>query len=626
MSVVDQMPPKAPWRVSTVRPPLPGESADGLVARVAAGEFANRTFEITSMAGADFTHRAAVSRQDARGISIVADCLRVDPEDLAQRCAVVQGGPQRTRRNAFFGTSIDALHVVTTVRRFAPASLVISEHHRALWMLRPLPFCEETWQFLAQNCPNPHCGFTQRWQLTNGVGLCDSCGEPLTRAQAEVVPHALRTNLGHAVGLVHPDPERRSQSLGLLPPEISKLPLGNLFDLMCALAGVFDPEVRFKSSRRAIDPNAPHPLVAAAMAGAWSVLSTWPEGFERLAGDRLATRVGRFGDGNSGATLDFLLTPSRTKLAPDVASVIEQMRERLSGNATDGYHVRVAAARTGSTASAMAAARRRGEVPTVFHLNGRRVLPLIERTAIDAMTSMVRTPHRYAAAHLGVTFRAVEELILCGLLEAGGQPLSRSTMETVTQASLKRLTDDIRGAAGPARKDAIPMRHAMRSVGGRLKPWAAAIQAMLAGSLKFQMDDTEGPLMNRVAVPPDYVNLIISLADIADDAARPFATMMSKGDAADALNLMPRQYETVLQKWPSSNGWERTVPVAAVENMLRIFASASEIAHRLSIPAAAVRRRMREQGVARLSDAGYDRAAFDAIYGPRLGSTSKTDD
>lgn len=618
MSAITPTFPTAPWRVSTVRLPFPGESADGLLARVAAGEFATRMFEFTSMAGAEFTHRATLSRQDAVGIAMVADCLRIDPGDLAQRCTVEPGGPQRTRKNAFFGTSIDSLHVVTTVRRFAPGSLGNSEHHRALWMLRPFPFCEETWEFLAQDCPNPHCRITQGWRVTNGIGLCDSCGEPLARAQTETVPHALRVELRNAVGLVHPDPERRSQSLKLLPREIARLGPSGLLDLICAVAGVVDPDVRYRGSKRAIDSNAGHDRVAAAIAGAWSVLSTWPEGFERLVGDRLATRVGRFGDGNCGATLDFLSLPSRTALAADLASVIRRMRERLTDNAADGYHIRDAATRAGSTAGGMAAARRRGEVPTVFHLQGQRPLPLIGRAAIDAMTSGLRTPHRYAASDLGITFRSIEELILVGLLDAGEPPLGRTAVDAVTRASLQELTDKIRRAASPARPDAIPLRQAMRIIGGRLKPWAPAIRAMLEGCLTFHLSDIAAPLMNRVTVPRSAVTIIADLEDVAEDSARPFATMMSKADAADALNLTSRQYELVLGDWPSSNGWERTVPVAAVEDMLRRLVSASEVAYRLGIAAAAVRWRMSDHDISRLSDAGYDRAAFEEAFGPVL--------
>ncbi len=598
---------KAPWQVRDLHPPLAGESADGFLARVAAAEFAVRTIDFTVLAGASFAHRAALSRQDAKGIAVMADCLKVDAGDLSRRCVVEPGA---RRRVSFFGASLDRLHVAMGVRRFAPASLDRSEHHRALWTLRPFPFCEETWQFLVERCSS--CDAIQRWRWTNGIALCDRCAEPLNRAAADAVPTELRDRLAAAIGIAHPDPERRAQSLSLLPAELAGIGAAGLLDLLCAVAGVVDPSIRWNRSCRLIHPSAPAPATAAAVAQAWDVMKAWPSGFERLAGDRLGRREGRFGDGNDGATLDFLKLPERATLPTDVSLTIEDVRDRLRSNANQGIHIRSAAAHVGAAVKAISAARRRGEIATIFHLQANRPLPLLDRGSLEAMWGDPRVRYVQAANSLGITYRGVEELVVLGRLEpAANRPLG-SSQAAVTAPSLDLLVALLRNGSGSVLKHPMPLRDAMRFAGARLKPWGLVIDAMLAGRVDYVLRDGEGALADLMEVDADAAIPIAREGSVESD--RSFFAMMSKRDAVETLNLHPQRNHPILATWPSDHSAAQTVPVAEVLAIARRHVSASEIALRLSLPSNSVRRACREKGIRRLSDAGYDREAFDRAF------------
>jgi len=608
MSIAVQPQQLAAWRVTTPLPPIPGESGDGYGARVAAAEFIPRLFDLTSMAGASFTHRAALSQLDGKGVRIIADCLGIEANDLAERC--MRHG-EEPRRTAFFGSHIDRQHVAPTTRRFAPASLLISPHHRALWKLRPFPFCEETWQLLTDTCPNDACATVQRWRWTGGIDLCDRCGEPLTRANVEDVPAHLRDTLAQAIGTIHPDPERRAASSAALPSDLAALGPAALLDLLCAVAGVVDPSIRFPVGKRLISPKAGAPRVAEAVAGAWTVLAGWPSAFESLAAKRLSTRQGRFGDGNGEATVDFLELPSRCRLDPSVEVVIRELAAGLASNASAGYSPRDAASRSGATSSALVKARRDGFIPTVFHLADRGPVPLLERNAVDALAGDARVLHHHAAAELGVTSRAVEEMVRLGILNPAQAAPGRSG-EGIARSSLDTLRRRVEANACQI-ADGIPLDAAMRGTGGRLKPWASAFGALLDGTLHYWLADGADCVTGRIVVAREAVALLRTLPDLPVDPADPYERNMSKGDAADALNLQPNAF-SFLAEWPSSNGWARTVPTEWVEAAARRHISAAEISIRLGMASVSVRALMRAEGIGRLSEAGYDRQAFDLAF------------
>ncbi|MFD1787566.1 hypothetical protein ACFSC3_08280 [Sphingomonas floccifaciens] len=600
-------------QVRTVLAPLPGESADGLLGRVAAAECATRMLDFTRVAGASFSHHAALSRQEPEGVRLVARCIGADPDDLAERCTVTS---LETREIAFFGLRIDPRHVAGSVRRYAPASLAASPHHRALWMLKPFPFCEETWQLLVEHCPSPHCGAVQHWRWTNGIDLCDRCGEQLTRARADEIPEDLRQNLLDALGLFHPDPSRREASQSLLPDGLARLDGGALLDLLSAIAGVVDPCIRYASNKRVLDQAAPPSAVTAAVASAWSMMVGWPERFERLIGERLSTREGRFGDGNDGATLAFLNLPRRSKMRSDARHAVSLLCDRLENNAASGYRTMDAASRLSVNASELTAARRRGDIPTVFHLGlpQRRPVPLVERSAIDRLAGRQMVPRFAVEVLLGASSQTVDALVATGVLEAamfapgdvGGRIYRESVDAFVARLAAASRTIDC---------ETIPLRTAMRIVGGRFKPWPEALSAMLAGRIAFEFDPNAKTVVDGIRVATETAALLLGLPS-ADGAGTPTPMTLLKAEAIEILNLRLSAGATVLGDWKGTRTRSGEVPTSFVLDLAKTHIAPAEAALRLSTGCKGVRHFMARHGIEKLSDAGYDRAKFEALANP----------
>lgn len=595
------------------RAPLPGESGNGYVARAAAASFAEHMFDLTAAAGAADVEHAAPLLLDPPGVRRLATSLGIDPADFAVRALRSADAPGRI---AFFGADLDRRHFVSAVRRFAPASIAVSAHHRALWLLSAFPYCDETWTLLTAACPDPHCGAIQRWRWTRGIDICDRCGSSLGRADTPEIPRRLRDRLAGASGIVHPDAATRKRAAARLPDALAGTTPAAILDLLCAVAGVVDPAIRYSAARQLIDPRAEPGRIIEAVAGAFRVLEEWPEGFVRLASERLSRRPGKHGDGNRGATVAFLDLPSRCSLDPEVAQVIVGVRRLLSAGREAGYLPQEAAAKCGTRLSTILAARREGRIPTVFHLDGNRVVPLLDRRRVDELGAAFRSPYHAAATSLGVTYRTIEELVELGMLDRAPPEPKARPVPAVTGRSLNALVDRIRAAGAGRVRGGVPLEAAMRAVGGGLKPWTGALCAMLDGTIPFSLEGRGRGLVRRAVVDRSAWIPLRDVPQVPEPFPGAFSDAMSKADAADALNLRPSGYVAVLSRWPSSHGWARTVPVSEVAAMTRSLISPAEIAARLDVASKQVGRLMRRAGVRRISVAGYDRHAFDRATAP----------
>jgi hypothetical protein len=556
----------APWHMRPGRQPLPGESLDGYIAHRAAEESIPTTLVVTSLGGAIFGHRRSLTLT-GEGIEEVADCLCAPAADLASRTYPLEADGHR---RAFFGVPLDRTILDIETRRFSPTSLAASPHHRALWSIRVLPFCEESWEMLTDRCPAADCGAVQRWHRANGIDRCDQCARPLSRAEADEVPKALRRPLRSLIGLIHHDPARRLLSLGRLPAELQLLGPGPVMELACALAGLVNPSLRANRHKRLIRKGVDANALSAAMAEAWHLLEGWPSAVEELLAARLARRPGRFGDGNGDASTDFLGLPSSTRLPEGVSTLISAMRRRLEGNRKAGFDLKEAAVATGLPVTRLADLRRQGLVPSIFHLDGDRPHPLLDRRAVNSLSEALRSslPIHKAAAQLGVSYHGIEQMLCLGLLEPVRVLATRHETEViqVSAISLRQFGERLRRHAVPFEPNMTPLKTVVRRRPG-LKPWGPAMERLASGKARFAIEGA-GPLAatimvgERVAAELHELSFHKSAHEGFD-----FATMMSKSDAAEALNLHWRSAATLLASWPSAHGTDRTVPLCEVERL-----------------------------------------------------------
>lgn len=608
----------APWRARPERPPHPDESFNGYMAFRAAQERLPTVTPITSLAGTRYGHRPDVALT-GQGLDEIGDCLGVAPSVLAERVHPLVAHDRRGQRRSFFGVALDRRLIDQYVRSFSPAALAKSPHHRAIWSIRPLPFCVVEWELLVSVCPSDHCGAGQSWLHTNGVDRCDKCATSLIDAPTERVPEEIRPPLGLLAGLVDPDPAVRAASLAPLPKEVRAMGAGPAFELAVAVAGFVDPDLRAGHHARFFRRGVAPLPVCRAMAEAWTILSRWPEGVETRAAEALARRDGRFGDGNRGATMD-LIWLSGSQAAPvEVTDALTALERRLRDNRHLGLDCKAAAAATGLGPTRIAEIRRMGVLPTVFHLDGDRPHPLIEKKAVELLSAQLRGSVDMVAAAmtLGLPRYGVEQLVHQGLLDVVTVNATASGLDVprVTAASIERLASRI-VAAGRACTSEHPhaLQAGLHGLRGH-KPWGRSIAAIVDGTVRCVVEDGEGPLAARVRLDAESRLRLRGLRCDPSDGQSRFFDLMSKKDAAEVLNLHDRHALPLLQRWPSFGGKEAVVPVAEVLALTERYVSPAEFADIFGLKPTEIRWEAARMGVARISPAGFGRSEVDEALG-----------
>ncbi len=561
----------------------PGQSLGGLVLEAAAALGERTMGGVLAEAGSSLlalVHHSIAPDE----LAVVAMCLDLGSEDLiARRHAVLVDDWQR---RSFFSVPIDARLLEKRTRRFSPATLRENVWHRASWQLRPFPFCEVSWTFVTDKCHA--CGTVQGWSRTWGPELCDVCTASLGEGSTAEVPVELQPALHLAAGLLHHDETRRTESLNALPKGLRMLGSEGCMDVLCAVAGVFDPSLRMDRHRHLLDASAEPAEITRAVADAWELMRGWPDAFLAENDRRLARRAGRFGDGNRGATQFFFGLAEREGVPRALRRAVGDLLGVVADRQKGYLDARSFSKASGVTAGRVARSRRAGLVRSVIGLNDKgRITPMLlaseaersRRRAVDGILV------ERAAARLGCTFRAVEELTALGVLIPSPEVVDNSQPDRrkIEIASLDGLFDGLlRRSVSP--NDGgfdIPLKRAMWAVGGRLKPWSAVFVALLEGRIPSALLPGEEPLTSRLLVRECALPALQALLNGFDDADPRFADHMSKSDAYDVLNTEGRVAEGLLDEWESLGGLYRTVPAAELLGLARRLVSRRELAARV---------------------------------------------
>jgi len=596
------------------RLPEPGESLDGYAAYRAARLGLASIREITESMGIDVPGRVRISRSGADAASL-ADFLEVDETEIEPLLQPLVGSGRR-----LFGVAVavDRLHLVRNQRLFAPAALADAAYHRATWDLRPFPFSDETWEHLQAECPDPLCRHRQGWHHTLGVEACDLCGEPLALAATSLVPEADRDALRAAVGLFHHDHAKRAVSAAKLPHWLREVDPGDVLDLVVALAGVCDPSIRCRAARRALRIGVTPERVSAAVAASWRMLGNWPAGFEWLAAERCSRRPTRSGDGNGGATMDFLLLADLVGTPPFLAAVAGAEIARLRGKAHQtGIGPAGAGGLRGFKPTDLVRARRTGTIPTVFAVSGDRPMLLLDRVTVEKMSRrfVESTPIDVAAVGFGCTMHGIEQLIESGLL-GGEEDLHappRGGAVRLSIASLRDLAEALSRRSRPSEPAWVRFGRARCAIGGMRKPYGPIVQGMLSGNLPFHLADGPGPLLERVSVPSATVTAMLGLEPkTSGPRERNRAVLVTKSDAMTELNLHVRDAATVLARWPTSKR-APAVPVPWLEDMCHRFITVLEVSARLGLHGLSAISLLRSAGIEPEQKHLYDRALVQRL-------------
>jgi len=590
--------------------PLPDESLDGFIARFAAQNRFDRAIDITRAVGATHPQTPTVATRYFDRLGILAAELGVPGQELQARSFPLTdaGGLKRS----FFGVAIDRTHLEIRHRRFSPAGLMASNHHRASWHLRYFPFCEESWELLTDTCQR--CGTRQDWHHTLGLELCPRCCKDLRQGTRPTVPEELRASLAAASGLLHWDPVRRESSLALLPAEVSSGGSGDAYDLMIRLLPVIDNTLSRRKPRSLALDNA-MPLING-VATAWEMLVGWPDSFDDFTSSLVASRRGRGGDGNNGATLA-LINVARNS-PHESTQLLRKLAARYDLSKTKASDRRIYEAELArniqqsdemsliETANALSInttevtmLRRNGDLTPRFGVRGKRTVPLFQRRDVEELRSLRKDRRDLSttAQDLGSTCYAVDQLMDAGLL----QRLTHRYFDLaykepqLSLASVGELIRRIEAKAVPL-ENTVELRLAARAIGGRLKPWGAIVQALLDGTIEFTVAPGDMPILARVRVSPSITQQLTKMNGTDSRGCPLHVDMMTKRDAEEVLNVVAGKAPQ-LSAVAVKNVQRRCIPVPALLEIATSYISAVEVASRVGRTVAETFRLLDQHGL-----------------------------
>lgn len=596
------------------RDPFAGESLDGYLAYRAEHMGLPDIGEIAAMVGVDRPCQVRCSRGEDAGLEDVADMLGL-PSSAVRRLATPW--TSEPGRRAVFGASVHIGHLHRRRRLFAPEAIARSPHHRGLWDLRPFPFDDGTGELLGHRCPDAACDRSQGWNHTRGVDRCDLCGEPLSAGTAATAEAGDLPALRLALGLVHPDADRRAGTAALLPPGLRQWDPGELLDLLVALAGTVDRSIVAQHHPWTVRRDAPAGAVCAAMARAWPLLAGWPEAFEAHALSlALDTPRGR-GDGNGGATVRLLDLDRRITIPRALAALVREEREKLaSAGRRGGIGAVAASGLRGFRAGDIARARRSGAVPVVASVVRGQFIPMLDRAVVNDLSDRFArsTPLLYAGAGFGCGRLGIEQLHAMDLL--GDEPLLRPITGHEARVSIRaldRLSARLAATSVPAAGCWITLEAALRTFGGSPKPIGPLVAAMLGGDLPFHLPEAGGPPFRRMRVPPEALPTILGMRfDREAHRDRLCVDAVSKIEAGWELNLKAKHWVEELAAWPN-RGTRPAVPVEWLLEAMRSRISNAEAARVLGRHGNGARRRMQVVGVAQAGVHMLERASFESV-------------
>lgn len=553
--------------------------------------------------------------------------LGIDVHEIRQRCYPVPSG--NIYRRSFFGCEIHRKDIDLRVRHFSPGTFRRSTdsgeppaHISAISQIRLFPFCTVSWEFLSCKCHR--CGAIQRWHLTNGVDRCDQCVADLSKAEGTEVPVELRKNLAAAVGLIHPDRDRASRSLAELPAELRDEGPSAAFDLLVRLLPVVDNTLR--RHRQKITQGVSPERLTTALAAAWDLMKDWPEGFDRYAASLLATRPTRKGDGNNGATINFLRSAVTSPgIVPgSIVRIFAKYDATASGvGPCDTLTVREVAAALAISTNLVITYRRAGGLRPRFCLISKRAQPLYDKAEVELLRRAMigRTGIGALSQRLGISIHGCEQLVAANLVTALTHPFFRLHYKElqIDGSTITSFVDQLHGGTTrpETRTGLISLSSAVTIIGGRAKPWGPIFQALLDGKIPFVLLKEQARLARRIRVHP---NLLPKIAGLQfDPVAFPLLALsrcMTRKDVGEMLNLHPRDCTGFFRAMtPDGCASPKQLATDVAEGLAIRYISASELWRRTGLPLRTIKHRALHLGMDHCF-AGYNREQAEAAFLP----------
>lgn len=592
--------------------PVPGESLLGFASRTAHHNLLPSGYTILRRAGHSDLQRSYATLMGDVDVDTIARALGIDLQEVLSRRLPGANAPGFV---LLHGVEVRKEDIVTHHRRFAPSRLAHDGLHYASSMIKTLPFCPTTWEYLRDTCTT--CGRLQGWRGARDLRRCDECGERLASQGMEKVAQDLRSGLTPIAGLLAADPVTRQASLACLPASLSHMSGGEAFELALTMLYIAHPRLGIHRPV-VIDPD-DQKAFTRALADTASQLAEFPgpllEGFTAslASGKRMASSSHR-------RFFRAIAGKLRTGDHPIVTASMAEAVSEIPGedHASIAGYYDAAEAALGRSSRLIQPARAKGIFINHLVYTGARFRLGFDRKELDELGAVHadRLGVEMVAIDMALPMYAVPQLAAHDLLFVHRHAwwIDQFGMDQTTRAAAEILRKRLRGAASPpgSVEDPIQLSWAMRAFGGGPKPWGAALHALIVGGVPFTLSG------------PEKTSYIwISRADIDRCCPRTQGVGFpeySQRDALDILNCSGRSAQRLAAV--AKTGLGRTAWRLAAEDLMRIASgcvTAAELSARIGLHATVVAKKLRQRAVPETL-IGWDRTAAETELSPLLAN------
>lgn len=597
--------------------PAPGETLPGYLLRNVQPNHLPSIKPILEVVGANVVLSSDCIGRLEQASERLSEAFDVPPSAWAGLWGVEKMRGGRRRLGGVWLTSKQ----IDSVRRRVPHSHVSGSPDKAIWMVRHLGFCPESWELLVDRCPRLGCQ-PLFWTSATVLNVCGHCGTPLSEAKRRTVPRVLRPKLAWLLDLFG-DQARVERAMAALPPTLEIPTATDAYDMVLAIARplrvMVDPSLHGRVNLEASDLVRACQFLLDYPRSHWDMQQHGPDVVSAFR-----------------ARLETLIQyPHRPAVRSDLIKIMQYGRPvRRGAEPTSGSEwvsTTQAAAIMRIERSDVRLLIKEGLLPEDSALGGQyRIQSSIRRVHVERLRSELSAQMSLREFGLGTGLKRleVEQLLGLDLLTATTSAASRLVHRGmhVTRASAEAFIEQIMAVVTERTAGRhIPLREAMRGVGGREKPWARVLKAALEGSLPGGLSgDPKGRIIDLRVHPITARHLVMG----GPTKETPYALQPGDLSKWERAEITPSEVEGYLNCTAQDVSWlvrqghlaplpyeaGRTVYAKAqVEALGRRLITTREIASRLNRKPAELWPELQSEGFGgALGQGFYDRGVIEA--------------
>lgn len=436
-------------------------------------------------------------------------------------------------------------------KRRIPPSHRPGDPDNAIWMVRDLGFCPETWEMLVDRCPRRGCR-PYTWMSATALHKCGHCTATVSDADRQTVPRRYRPTLAWLLGLFG-DITDQERSVMALPPFFCARSPTDIYDLMLAIAqplrAMRDPSIHSRVVLKISDVVVACRFLLDFPRSHWDLhqrgdddVSAFRKSLE--AHLRFSVRpavrenlvkilqYGRPGKGkiNPSWRAEWLSITQAAGLLRVERCVVRSLVNAgllLEANKIGGEH------RRHSSFQKAHVVRIRGELSAQMPLREFQSRTGLPRSAAEQLLGI---------GIVAETTNAASKLVHGGL--------------HITRDSADAFMNQVAGAVTAQNHDGdVPLREVMQGIGGRPKPWARLLMAAVEGELPGGLRGRScGRIVDLTVHPVTARHLLMG----GTDDGRPFAFQAGDPGHWERPELAPSEVEEHLNCTAQDISWLRS--------------------------------------------------------------------